>query len=108
MLLFDFHNYGFQGPQWEEFMAALPGTDFVYKNSLNKKEKMISSPTLNCSLQMIDKALRQYFLVFMLQPFYFPDNAGYPIGGDDGFNFFMIQIHYDNPSHRSGNSNSVF
>ena len=32
--------------------------------------------------------------------FYFPENAGYPIG-NDGYNFYKIEMHYNNPSLRT-------
>lgn len=35
-------------------------------------------------------------------PYYFPPNTGYPVGGPNDFSFMVMQIHYDNPSHRSG------
>lgn len=37
-------------------------------------------------------------------PFYFPENTGYPIGGpnDNEGSLMVMQIHYDNPTHKSG------
>lgn len=31
-------------------------------------------------------------------PFYFPDDAGYSVGGPYDFNFYVLQVHYDNPT----------
>lgn len=32
----------------------------------------------------------------------YPEEAGYPIGGDFPVKYYMIQIHYDNPYGASG------
>ena len=37
-----------------------------------------------------------------LQPFYFPEEAGYPVGGPNDLSFYTLQIHYDNPTHKIG------
>jgi hypothetical protein len=34
----------------------------------------------------------------------FPEVAGYPVGGDFEIKYYMIQMHYDNPTQTAGKS----
>ena len=34
----------------------------------------------------------------------YPENVAYPIGGERGDKYVLIEIHYDNPNMESGNS----
>lgn len=38
--------------------------------------------------------------IYILQPLYYPEKAGFPIGATDGSspNYFMLEVHYDNPA----------
>lgn len=35
-------------------------------------------------------------------PFYFPENTGFSVGAPDDYSFYVMQTHYNNPSHKSG------
>ncbi|KAH3710540.1 DBH-like monooxygenase protein 1 homolog isoform X2 [Dreissena polymorpha] len=35
-------------------------------------------------------------------PYYFPPHTGYPVGGADDNSFYVMQMHYDNPSMKKG------
>ena len=40
-------------------------------------------------------------------PFYFPPEAGYPVGEEHGgATYYMLEIHYDNPGRKSEQKNS--
>ena len=41
-------------------------------------------------------------MAHIFQPYYFPEEAGYPLGGPNDLNFFVLQIHYDNPTMKPG------
>ena len=39
-----------------------------------------------------------------VQAFYYPENAGFPIGKPDSPKVVILEIHYDNPEHKEGNN----
>ena len=40
--------------------------------------------------------------ITMFQPYYFPEDAGYSVGGPYDFEFYVMQVHYNNPTLKSG------
>ena len=40
---------------------------------------------------------------YIFQTFYFPSDAGLAVEGGDANDFYMLQIHYNNPTHKDGN-----
>lgn len=38
----------------------------------------------------------------VLQPFYFPEKTGFPVGGPDDATFYIMETHFDNPHQKSG------
>lgn len=49
------------------------------------------------------------YIARMLQPFHYPENAGYPVGGTDGYSpqYYMLEAHYDNPEKKNSKLSSV-
>ena len=33
---------------------------------------------------------------------FFPEDTGYPIGGDTDYKYFVVEVHYDNPERKIG------
>jgi len=39
---------------------------------------------------------------YHLQVYYYPNNTGIPVGTADDPSFFLMEMHYDNPTLKSG------
>lgn len=41
-------------------------------------------------------------------PFTYPKEAGLPLGGRKANKYVMLEVHYNNPELKNGNTNSMF
>ena len=46
----------------------------------------------------------RFILFIVIQAFYYPSHAGFPIGADDVAKNFLLEMHYDNLENVEGNS----
>ena len=42
------------------------------------------------------------FSIRLFQPFYFPEKAGFSVGGPDDPTFYIMETHFDNPDRKTG------
>ena len=53
-------------------------------------------------MRIQQKEEKDSFITTYSQDFIYPDNVGYPIGGPDGREYAVIELHYNNPKETAG------